>query len=50
MQMFVIISLGIWGGMKLNDYFGYEKPIITSISAMIAIFLAMYSVFKQVQK
>jgi len=48
--MFVIIALGIWGGMKLNDYLGYEKPIVTAISALGSIFIAMFYVYNQVRK
>ena len=50
LQMFVIIALGIWGGMKLNDYLGYEKPIVTAISALVSIFIAMFYVYSQVRK
>ena len=49
-QMFVIIGLGIWGGMKLNDYFGFEKPILTAASALVSILVAMIYVIKQVKK
>lgn len=49
-QMIVIIGLGTWAGVKLNDYFGYEKPIITAIAVLVSIILAMYYVFRQVTR
>ena len=49
-QMITIIGLGTWGGIELNSYLGYEKPIITAICAISSIFLAMYYVFRQVSK
>ena len=49
-QMAVIIALGIWIGIKLNDYFGYDKPVITAAAALLSIFIAMFSVFNQVKK
>ena len=48
--MFVIIGLGTWGGVELNNYMGYEKPIVTAIAAMTSIFVAMYFVYRQVTK
>ena len=50
LQMFVIIGLGIWGGMKLNEYFEFEKPILTAISALVSILVAMLYVIKTVKK
>lgn len=49
-QMIVIVGLGSWGGKELNDYLGYEKPIITTAGALSSIFIAMYFVYRQVTK
>jgi hypothetical protein len=48
--MFIIIILGILGGMKLNSYFGFEKPILTAIAALVSVILSMIYAFRQVTK
>jgi len=50
LQMFVIIALGTWGGIELNSYLGYEKPIITAMAALFSIFISMFHVYRQVKK
>ena len=50
LQMFIIIILGILGGMKLNSYFGFEKPYITAISALFSVILSMIYAVRQVTK
>ncbi len=49
-QMFGIIFLGIWGGMKLSSYLGLEKPYLTMIFALISIILSMINAYRQVTK
>ena len=49
-SMFIIIILGILGGMKLNSYFGFEKPFITAIAALLSVILSMIYAFRQVTK
>lgn len=49
-QMFGIIFLGIWGGLKLSEYLGYEKPYLTMALALISIILAMWNAYRQVTK
>jgi len=49
-QMFFIIFLGIWGGMQLNSYLGFEKPYLTMVIALVSIILSMVFAYRQVTK
>ena len=50
MQMFAIIGMGCYGGVKLNAYLELDKPYITAIVSLLSILLAMMYAFRQVQK
>ncbi len=41
-QMAATIGLGVWGGMKLDKYFGLKFPAFTLILLFAAIFGGMY--------
>jgi hypothetical protein len=41
-----IIFLGVWGGMKLEAYFGFEQPILTVFTSLASVFLAIYIVIR----
>lgn len=43
-QLIVLILLGIWGGLKLDEMAGFEKPVITVIISILVIVLSIYSV------
>lgn len=47
-QMGVIITAGALGGNWLDDYFGFETPILTIILSLLAIGIALYLVIKEV--
>lgn len=40
-QMGVIILIGVYGGMKLDEYFGTD-PILTAVLALLSTFAALY--------
>lgn len=49
-QMGIIIALGTWGGIKIDEWLGLS-PIFTVACALLAIALAMYvMIFKLTQK
>ncbi len=47
-QMGGIIFVGVWGGMKLDEYFQYDQPWFTIGLSLLAVFGALYQVIKQV--
>lgn len=45
-QMVVIILVTTWGGIKLDDLLGYEKPLFTIILSLLGVFAAIYTAVK----
>lgn len=45
-QMIVIILVGVFGGMKADEYFGNETPYLTAIFTVLSVFLSIYFVIK----
>ncbi len=44
--MGAIIFLGIWGGMKLDEYFNTPRPYVTIVTSLLSVALAIYVVIK----
>lgn len=44
--MLVIILLGVFGGLKLDEYFENENQICTIIFSLLAVFAAIYLAIK----
>ena len=50
-QMGITIGLGVWGGVKLDQYFGLKKfPAFTLILSLSSIAVSFYFVIKSVTK
>lgn len=47
-EMGAIIGLGTYAGVKLDDYFLFNKPILTIILSLFSVFGSLYLVIKQV--
>lgn len=45
-QMFGIILLTTWGGIKLDKLAGNETPVFTIILSLLGVFAAIYTVVK----
>lgn len=45
-QMFGIIFITIWGGIKLDKVAGNETPVFTIILSLLGVFAAIYTVIK----
>ena len=45
-QMFVIITLGTYAGIKLDAYFGMHKKPFTIVFSLLSIFGAIYYVVR----
>lgn len=48
-QFAIIISLGVFGGLKLDEYIN-TKPIFTIILSLISVILAIYISIKDLLK
>ena len=46
-QMAAILAIGIWGGQKLDAYFGNESPAITMLLVLFLFTGIMYKLFKE---
>lgn len=50
-QMGITIALGVWGGMKLDEYFPLGKfPVFTISLSLLSVFGAMYLAIKDLLK
>jgi cytoskeletal protein CcmA (bactofilin family) len=49
-QMAVIITVGTVGGVKLDEFFEFEFPLLTLILSLFSVILAMYMAIKDVIK
>jgi F0F1-type ATP synthase assembly protein I len=48
-EMLGIIVLGVWGGIKLDAYFG-TKPLLTLVLSLLAVAAAMYALIAKATK
>lgn len=49
-QMFAIIGLGIFGGVKLDQWIGIRFPVFTLLLAIISVSAAIYTAIKGLLK
>ncbi len=45
-QMFGIIFITTWGGIKLDKLANFEKPVFTIILSLLGVFAAIYTVVR----
>jgi len=45
-QMLLIILIGVFGGIKIDQWIAWEFPIFTTILSVFAVILAIYIVTK----
>lgn len=45
-QMLAVIALGVFGGLKLDEFFGNENPICLVILSLLSVFAAIYLAIK----
>lgn len=48
-KMAVVIFLGVWGGMKLEGYFGIENHLLVLFTSLFSVFLAIYIVIRDLK-
>ena len=49
-QMAAIIFIGTFGGYKADEYFGFEKHILTLILSLLSVVFAIYFAIKDFLK
>jgi F0F1-type ATP synthase assembly protein I len=49
-QMLSIILIGVFGGIKLDQWIGWEFPIFTVVLSISAVLFAIYIVIKDLLK
>ncbi len=49
-QMLVIILIGVFGGIKLDEWISWEFPVFTSFFSILSVFLAIYYVIRDLLK
>jgi len=47
-QMAITIFLGVWGGIKLDQFFQFEIPLMTLICSLLGVIMAVYIVIRDV--
>jgi len=46
--MIIIILVGVFAGVKLDDYFNVDSSIFTLIFSLLAVLAAMYTIIKEI--
>jgi len=41
-QMIAIILVGVWGGVKLDEYLSLKFPVFTLVFTLLSVFLAIF--------
>ncbi len=49
-QMLIIISLGVFGGYRLDKHFQYKIPVFTLVLSLLSVFVAIYVSIKDFLK
>ena len=50
LQMLAIILLGVFGGIKIDEWLGLEFPVFTLIFSLLSVIFAIYYVIKDLLK
>jgi F0F1-type ATP synthase assembly protein I len=49
-QMLIIIVIGVFGGVKLDQWIGLTVPVFTIVLSILAVILAIYTVTRDLLK
>jgi F0F1-type ATP synthase assembly protein I len=49
-QMLIIILIGVFGGVKLDQWTGLSVPVFTIVLSILAVILAIYTVTRDLLK
>lgn len=48
-KMAIVIFLGVWGGMKTEEYFGFENHLLVLFTSLASVFLAIYIIIRDLK-
>jgi F0F1-type ATP synthase assembly protein I len=49
-QMLIIILIGVFGGVKLDQWIGLSVPVFTIVLSILAVILSIYTVTRDLLK
>ena len=49
-QMLIIILIGVFGGIKLDEWLKLSLPVFTIVLSILAVFLSIYTVTRDLLK
>jgi len=49
-KMGLVIAIGVWGGIKLDELFGFATPWLTILLSMVGVGAAIYVVIADTSK
>jgi len=49
-QMLAIILIGVFGGMKLDDFLSFEFPVFTLVLTVVAVAFSIYFTIRDLLK
>ncbi len=49
-QLFILLAITIWGGIKLDKWLNFSTPILTWVLPLIAIVALMIKIVKETSK
>jgi F0F1-type ATP synthase assembly protein I len=49
-QMLAIILIGVWAGIKLDEWLEMQIPVFTIVLSVLFVFLAIYSAIREFLK
>jgi hypothetical protein len=50
MQWFVLLGLGVWGGMKIDKITGWNFPAFTVILPLLALCISLWQLIREFSK
>lgn len=50
LEMAVSVFLGVWGGYKLDLYFGFALPVFKVVLSLLGLVVAMFILLKKLNK
>jgi len=48
--MLAFILLGVWGGLKLDEWLGLDKPIMTACCSLLGVGASMFYLIRNLPK
>ncbi len=49
-QWFVLLGVGVWGGIKLDEKAGWQFPVLTISLPLLALGISLWQLIRQLSK